>query len=143
MLHSLTAPQISQIHRHFSSFSTVNAYSQTSAASSIVCLMRHRSSHKKVSRVCTSCCPVLVLKFFKELKAQISNICLFLFAGLVGLMNKCMVSSLISQYAQVVLWFCRTGLLPEGTGMIVCRVSPVFDQICLFHIINVRMLFNR
>lgn len=35
--------------------------------------------------------------------------------GLIGLMNKCMVSSLISQYAQVVLWFCRTGLLPEGS----------------------------
>lgn len=40
-------------------------------------------------------------------------------AGLIGLMNKCMVSSLISQYAQVVLWFCRTGLLPEGFGMTV------------------------
>lgn len=38
-------------------------------------------------------------------------------AGLVGLMNKNMVSSLISKYAQVVLWFCRTGLLPEGSGM--------------------------
>ncbi|KAM9861063.1 uncharacterized protein ahctf1 [Aulostomus maculatus] len=35
--------------------------------------------------------------------------------GLVGLMNKNMVSSLISKYAQVVLWFCRTGLLPEGS----------------------------
>uniref|UniRef100_A0A3B5LZ55 Uncharacterized protein n=1 Tax=Xiphophorus couchianus TaxID=32473 RepID=A0A3B5LZ55_9TELE len=34
--------------------------------------------------------------------------------GLAGLMNKNMVSSLISKYAQVVLWFCRTGLLPEG-----------------------------
>uniref|UniRef100_G3PUZ3 AT hook containing transcription factor 1 n=1 Tax=Gasterosteus aculeatus aculeatus TaxID=481459 RepID=G3PUZ3_GASAC len=34
--------------------------------------------------------------------------------GLVGLMNKNMVSSLISKYAQVVLWFCRTGLLPEN-----------------------------
>lgn len=42
-------------------------------------------------------------------------VCL-LFPGLVGLMNKNMVSSLISQYAQVVLWFCRTGLLPEGSG---------------------------
>lgn len=31
-------------------------------------------------------------------------------------MNKNMVSSLISKYAQVVLWFCRTGLLPEGSG---------------------------
>lgn len=32
-------------------------------------------------------------------------------------MNKNMVSSLISKYAQVVLWFCRTGLLPEGSGI--------------------------
>lgn len=31
-------------------------------------------------------------------------------------MNKNMVSSLISNYAQVVLWFCRTGLLPERSG---------------------------
>lgn len=33
-------------------------------------------------------------------------------------MNKNMVSSLISKYAQVVLWFCRTGLLPEGSGKV-------------------------
>ncbi|XP_038147015.1 protein ELYS isoform X1 [Cyprinodon tularosa] len=36
--------------------------------------------------------------------------------GLSGLINKNMVSSLISKYAQVVLWFCRTGLLPEGSA---------------------------
>ena len=41
---------------------------------------------------------------------------LWVCSGLVGLMNKNLVSSLISQYAQVVLWFCRTGLLPEGSG---------------------------
>lgn len=33
-------------------------------------------------------------------------------------MNKNMVASLISKYAQVVLWFCRTGLLPEGSGKV-------------------------
>lgn len=41
---------------------------------------------------------------------------LFCSAGLVGLINKNLVSRLISQYAQVVVWFCRTGLLPEGSG---------------------------
>ncbi|XP_073725321.1 protein ELYS-like [Misgurnus anguillicaudatus] len=46
--------------------------------------------------------------------------------GLVGLMNKYMVSSLISQYAQVVLWFCRTGLLPEGTDDDVLQISRPF-----------------
>uniref|UniRef100_UPI00398EF938 protein ELYS isoform X2 n=1 Tax=Pristiophorus japonicus TaxID=55135 RepID=UPI00398EF938 len=35
--------------------------------------------------------------------------------GLVDLMNKRIVGTLISQYAQVVLWFCRAGLLPEGS----------------------------
>ncbi|XP_063039907.1 protein ELYS [Engraulis encrasicolus] len=35
--------------------------------------------------------------------------------GLDGLINKNLVSSLIAQYSQVVLWFCRTGLLPEGS----------------------------
>ncbi|XP_007481576.1 protein ELYS isoform X1 [Monodelphis domestica] len=34
--------------------------------------------------------------------------------GLVDLTNKQMVTNLISQYAQVVLWFSRSGLLPEG-----------------------------
>ncbi|XP_051868119.1 protein ELYS isoform X2 [Pristis pectinata] len=35
--------------------------------------------------------------------------------GLVDLMNKRIVGTLLSQYAQVVLWFCRAGLLPEGS----------------------------
>lgn len=47
--------------------------------------------------------------------------------GLVGLMNKNTVSSLISKYAQVVLWFCRTGLLPEGSG----RVSSLFKTLLI------------
>ncbi|KAJ8274797.1 hypothetical protein COCON_G00094220 [Conger conger] len=46
--------------------------------------------------------------------------------GLVGLINKNVVSSLISQYAQVVLWFCRTGLLPEGSDDDVLQISRPF-----------------
>ncbi|XP_051502406.1 protein ELYS-like isoform X2 [Myxocyprinus asiaticus] len=46
--------------------------------------------------------------------------------GLIGLMNKCMVSSLISQYSQVVLWFCRTGLLPEASDEDVLQISRPF-----------------
>ncbi|CAJ1048923.1 protein ELYS isoform X3 [Xyrichtys novacula] len=46
--------------------------------------------------------------------------------GLVGLMNKNMVSSLISKYAQVVLWFCRTGLLPEGSDDDALQISRPF-----------------
>ncbi|KAL6477244.1 hypothetical protein MHYP_G00130790 [Metynnis hypsauchen] len=46
--------------------------------------------------------------------------------GLIGLMNKSMVSSLISQYAQVVLWFCRTGLLPESSDDDVLQISRPF-----------------
>nr|XP_023694527.1 protein ELYS [Paramormyrops kingsleyae]XP_023694528.1 protein ELYS [Paramormyrops kingsleyae] len=46
--------------------------------------------------------------------------------GLVGLLNKKIVSSLIAQYAQVVLWFCRTGLLPEGTDDGVLQISRPF-----------------
>ncbi|KAM9409274.1 uncharacterized protein ahctf1 [Pholidichthys leucotaenia] len=46
--------------------------------------------------------------------------------GLVGLMNKNMVSSLISKYAQVVLWFCRTGLLPEGSDDNAVQISRPF-----------------
>ncbi|XP_041837533.1 protein ELYS isoform X2 [Melanotaenia boesemani] len=46
--------------------------------------------------------------------------------GLAGLMNKNMVSSLISKYAQVVLWFCRTGLLPEGSDEDAMQISRPF-----------------
>ncbi|XP_008293363.1 protein ELYS isoform X2 [Stegastes partitus] len=46
--------------------------------------------------------------------------------GLVGLMNKNVVSSLISKYAQVVLWFCRTGLLPEGSDEDALQISRPF-----------------
>nr|XP_057945294.1 protein ELYS [Doryrhamphus excisus] len=46
--------------------------------------------------------------------------------GLVGLINKNMVSSLISKYAQVVLWFCRTGLLPEGSDVDAMKISRPF-----------------
>ncbi|KAM9466874.1 protein ELYS [Clarias gariepinus] len=46
--------------------------------------------------------------------------------GAIGLLNKCMVSSLISQYAQVVLWFCRTGLLPESADDAVLQISRPF-----------------
>ncbi|XP_071368388.1 protein ELYS isoform X1 [Centroberyx affinis] len=46
--------------------------------------------------------------------------------GLVGLINKNMVSSLISQYTQVVLWFCRTGLLPEGSDEDALQISRPF-----------------
>lgn len=46
--------------------------------------------------------------------------------GLLGLMNKNMVSSLISKYAEVVLWFCRTGLLPEGSDDDALQISRPF-----------------
>ncbi|XP_041703782.2 protein ELYS [Coregonus clupeaformis] len=46
--------------------------------------------------------------------------------GLLGLINKNQVSSLISQYAQVVLWFCRTGLLPEGSDDDAVQISRPF-----------------
>uniref|UniRef100_A0A668A0M2 AT hook containing transcription factor 1 n=1 Tax=Myripristis murdjan TaxID=586833 RepID=A0A668A0M2_9TELE len=46
--------------------------------------------------------------------------------GLVGLLNKNMVASLISQYTQVVLWFCRTGLLPEGSDEDALQISRPF-----------------
>uniref|UniRef100_A0A3Q3N1S9 AT hook containing transcription factor 1 n=1 Tax=Mastacembelus armatus TaxID=205130 RepID=A0A3Q3N1S9_9TELE len=46
--------------------------------------------------------------------------------GLVGLMNKNMVSYLISKYAQVVLWFCRTGLLPEVSDDDALQISRPF-----------------
>uniref|UniRef100_A0A8P0NN41 AT-hook containing transcription factor 1 n=2 Tax=Canis lupus familiaris TaxID=9615 RepID=A0A8P0NN41_CANLF len=34
--------------------------------------------------------------------------------GLMDLHKKCLVTRLICQYTQVVLWFCHSGLLPEG-----------------------------
>ncbi|XP_064411862.1 protein ELYS isoform X2 [Latimeria chalumnae] len=46
--------------------------------------------------------------------------------GLVDLTNKRMVASLISQYTQVVLWFCRCGLLPEGLDEDLLQLSRPF-----------------
>ncbi|XP_061670398.1 protein ELYS isoform X2 [Syngnathoides biaculeatus] len=46
--------------------------------------------------------------------------------GLLGLINKNVVSSLISKYAQVVLWFCRTGLLPEGSDVDAMQIPRPF-----------------
>ncbi|KPP75330.1 protein ELYS-like [Scleropages formosus] len=46
--------------------------------------------------------------------------------GLIGLINKKMVSGLIAQYTQVVLWFCRTGLLPEGSDDGMLQISRPF-----------------
>nr|XP_015206993.1 PREDICTED: protein ELYS [Lepisosteus oculatus]XP_015206998.1 PREDICTED: protein ELYS [Lepisosteus oculatus] len=47
--------------------------------------------------------------------------------GLVGLTNKCVVTNLISQYAQVVLWFCRSGLLPEGSDDVLQLSRPFYS----------------
>ncbi|XP_072436552.1 protein ELYS isoform X1 [Chiloscyllium punctatum] len=49
--------------------------------------------------------------------------------GLVDLMNKRIVGTLLSQYTQVVLWFCRAGLLPEGSDDIdVLQLSrPIYN----------------
>ncbi|XP_019747194.1 protein ELYS isoform X2 [Hippocampus comes] len=46
--------------------------------------------------------------------------------GLIGLINKNVASGLISKYAQVVLWFCRTGLLPEGSDVDAVQISRPF-----------------
>uniref|UniRef100_A0A3Q3JA63 ELYS-like domain-containing protein n=1 Tax=Monopterus albus TaxID=43700 RepID=A0A3Q3JA63_MONAL len=75
-----------------------------------------------------------LLQHSQRLLSNLSTIfqCLFSEAqeltqkGLVGLMNKNMVSSLISKYAQVVLWFCRTGLLPESSDDDALQISRPF-----------------
>lgn len=65
-------------------------------------------------------------------------------------MNKNMVSSLISKYAQVVLWFCRTGLLPEGSGNARLKVNqlesvPAISQNTFSHSVKTfasHLIFN-
>ncbi|GCB65545.1 hypothetical protein scyTo_0013473 [Scyliorhinus torazame] len=49
--------------------------------------------------------------------------------GLIDLMNKRLVGTLLSQYTQVVLWFCRAGLLPEGSDDVdVLQLSrPIYN----------------
>uniref|UniRef100_A0A8C7XZS2 AT hook containing transcription factor 1 n=1 Tax=Oryzias sinensis TaxID=183150 RepID=A0A8C7XZS2_9TELE len=59
--------------------------------------------------------------------------------GLAGLMNKNMVSSLISNYAQVVLWFCRTGLLPERSDEDALQISrPFYAQSVISNYYTIR-----
>ncbi|XP_060736591.1 protein ELYS [Tachysurus vachellii] len=77
------------------------------------------------------------LQLLQHSQRLLSNLCTILHCllmeaqeltqrGVFGLVNKCMVSSLISQYAQVVLWFCRTGLLPESADDDVLQISRPF-----------------
>ncbi|XP_041030185.1 protein ELYS isoform X1 [Carcharodon carcharias] len=49
--------------------------------------------------------------------------------GLIDLMNKRLVGTLLSQYTQVMLWFCRAGLLPEGSDDVdVLQLSrPIYN----------------
>uniref|UniRef100_A0A673ZNK1 AT-hook containing transcription factor 1 n=1 Tax=Salmo trutta TaxID=8032 RepID=A0A673ZNK1_SALTR len=59
--------------------------------------------------------------------------------GLLGLLNKNLVSSLISQYARVVLWFCRTGLLPEGSDEDAVQISrPLYSYSVIQNYYTVR-----
>ncbi|XP_029394568.1 protein ELYS [Mus pahari] len=46
-------------------------------------------------------------------KEEFDRLCKY-FLGLVDLSNKHMVTQLLCQYAHMVLWFCHSGLLPEG-----------------------------
>uniref|UniRef100_A0A672PEI6 AT-hook containing transcription factor 1 n=1 Tax=Sinocyclocheilus grahami TaxID=75366 RepID=A0A672PEI6_SINGR len=73
-----------------------------------------------------------ICEFSTPISLNMVLLCHTVLCWLIGLMNKCMVSSLISQYAQVVLWFCRTGLLPEGSGMTLSKASlRFFKHICI------------
>uniref|UniRef100_A0A3Q3J1P7 AT hook containing transcription factor 1 n=1 Tax=Monopterus albus TaxID=43700 RepID=A0A3Q3J1P7_MONAL len=87
-----------------------------------------------------------LLQHSQRLLSNLSTIfqCLFSEAqeltqkGLVGLMNKNMVSSLISKYAQVVLWFCRTGLLPESSGTVMLISRPFYTHSVISNYYTIR-----
>ncbi|XP_033874236.3 protein ELYS-like [Acipenser ruthenus] len=49
--------------------------------------------------------------------------------GLVDLTNKHVVANLIFQYAQMVLWFCRSGLLPEGADLQISKPCYNYPEI--------------
>uniref|UniRef100_A0A8C8R720 AT-hook containing transcription factor 1 n=1 Tax=Pelusios castaneus TaxID=367368 RepID=A0A8C8R720_9SAUR len=56
--------------------------------------------------------------------------------GLTDLTNKQVVTSLISQYAHVVIWFCRSNLLPEDDDMQLSRPFynyPLIQSYCTGH----------
>lgn len=54
--------------------------------------------------------------FVKSITHCITKIISRFFSGFTDLTNKQVVTSLLSVYAQVVVWFCRSSLLPEGLG---------------------------
>ncbi|XP_077376017.1 protein ELYS [Festucalex cinctus] len=59
--------------------------------------------------------------------------------GFMSLSNKNVASSLISKYAQVVLWFCRTGLLPEGSDVDAMQISrPFYSQTVISNYYSLR-----
>ncbi|NWU99249.1 ELYS protein, partial [Upupa epops] len=47
--------------------------------------------------------------------------------GFTDLKNKQVVTSLVSLYAQVVIWFCRSSLLPEGLDDDMCLSRPFYN----------------
>ncbi|XP_033916384.1 protein ELYS-like [Melopsittacus undulatus] len=47
--------------------------------------------------------------------------------GYAELRNKQVVTSLLSLYAQVVIWFCRSNLLPEGLDNDMCLSRPFYN----------------
>uniref|UniRef100_A0A8C0J2T0 AT-hook containing transcription factor 1 n=1 Tax=Chelonoidis abingdonii TaxID=106734 RepID=A0A8C0J2T0_CHEAB len=56
--------------------------------------------------------------------------------GFTDLTNKQFVTSLISQYAHVVIWFCRSSLLPEDDDMQLSRPFynyPIIQSYCTGH----------
>ncbi|XP_073528929.1 protein ELYS-like [Phyllobates terribilis] len=53
--------------------------------------------------------------------------------GLVNLTNKLSVTKLLSQYASVVLWFCRCGLLPDNPDGAVQLTRPYYNYQLIQH----------
>ncbi|KAG8539168.1 hypothetical protein GDO81_021298, partial [Engystomops pustulosus] len=53
--------------------------------------------------------------------------------GLVDLSNKLSVTKLLSQYASVVLWFCRCGLLPDNPDEAMQLTRPYYNYQLMQH----------
>ncbi|KAM4042760.1 LOW QUALITY PROTEIN: protein ELYS [Anomaloglossus baeobatrachus] len=53
--------------------------------------------------------------------------------GLVDLTNKLSVTKLLSQYASVVLWFCRCGLLPDNPDQAMQLTRPYYNYQLIQH----------
>ncbi|XP_053158450.1 protein ELYS isoform X2 [Hemicordylus capensis] len=76
-------------------------------------------------------CELLLSNFCTVLNCFVTEAQELTEKGITDLTNKQVVTSLLSQYVQVVIWFCRSSLLPEGLDEDIQLSKPFYNYQCI------------